>query len=609
MLSKMNLYATDADLAENQTQDFGGLGEHGYFTASQFYELWEWVEKRIQNEIKISIVGSFGKTGLGFQIKGNIIPQRHSLERRSIIILTSNFNTLDSSSKVPYILEFHGKSVKGIKLTGRKERLVIISYIVENTFQKPKKKIRAFSKRSLFKAFEYQDRYLMDWHIRMYAIGKIMEVGIPRYAIIEGMVVSRKKYRKKIHLKEFHLHSDILRTGEDTELPFKKSELSIYLRKMRTRDYEYHYFEPELVVVVLEKSRLIKQNIISVRSLTIQFGKRVIIDKASFDIRHGSIIGIIGESGAGKSTTVKAMLAQVKYKGEISIMGINAQETKRIAPHIGFVPQDLTMIYHEFNAFENMVHFGTQYNLEEREITQKAKNILKDLNMSEYMDKPVDELSGGQKRRVSIAVALVHDPTILILDEPTSGLDPMTRFSLWRFLDRINKLYGITLIVISHYLDEIEYSDKSAIYLKGIGFFDYESPEELKKKLPGGGMALEITLKHIDISANSILEDIPHVEAVIQRGVRLRVLSNIHTEELKIIVERKLKQEGIAVYSLTAEIEVDMMDYFTYFSRKLGSGKLLGEDNEKTKKKRKDSKKKKFSDAQNQNKEEEPNED
>ncbi|UYP44145.1 Vitamin B12 import ATP-binding protein BtuD [Candidatus Lokiarchaeum ossiferum] len=581
----MNLYATDADLTGNNNQDFGGLGEHGYFTASQFEELWEWVDKRIQNMLNISIIGTYGKTGMGFQLKGRIIPQRHSLERKSLIILSSNFETSDSSSSIPYILEIHGKSVKGLKIQGRKEKLLIINYVVENTFQKPKKKMRAFSKRYLFRAFEYQDRYLVDWHIRMVAIGKIMEVGIPQYSIIDGMVVSRKKYKKKIHLKDFHLHSDFLRTGDDSELPFKKAELSIYLRKMRTRDYEYHYFEPELVVVVLEKSRLIKQNIISVRNLTVKFGKRVIIDKASFDIRHGSIIGIIGESGAGKSTTVKSMLAQVPYKGEISIMGINAQETKRIAPHIGFVPQDLTMIYHEFNAFENMVHFGTQYNLEEQEITQKAKNILKDLNMSRYMEKPVEELSGGQKRRVSIAVALVHDPTILILDEPTSGLDPMTRFSLWRFLDRINKLYGITLIVISHYLDEIEYSDKSAIYLKGIGFFDYDSPEGLKKKLPGGGMALEITLMDIDLRANEILEKIPHVEAVIQRGVRLRVLSNIHTEEMKIIVERHLREAGIAVYSLTAEIEVDMMDYFTYFSRKLGSGKNMIETNEKNKQK------------------------
>ena len=94
-------------------------------------------------------------------------------------------------------------------------------------------------------------------------------------------------------------------------------------------------------------------------------------------------------------------------------------------------------------------------------------------------------------------------------------------------------------------------------------------------------MALEITLDHIDVHANSVLAEIPHVEAVIQRGVRIRVLSSIHTEEMKIIAQRKLEQAGIKVYSLTAEIEVDMMDYFTYFSRKLGSGKLFDENNKK----------------------------
>ncbi len=577
----MNAFMTDADRNGLNRPMQEGLGEHGYFTNTQFDELFEWVDKRNQNILNISIIGKYTKSSIGFQIEGQIIPPGSSLEKKSVIVLTSEFDSLDISSSIPYLLEINSKSIKTLKFPGRKEKFLLLSFVVENTFQKPKKKILGFTKRYLFRALEYQDRHLMDWHIRVIAVGKLNEVGIPRYTVLNGMIVSRKKYRKKIYLKECKLHADIFRDETDMEISYKQSELPVYLRKMRTKDYEYHCFEPELLILVLEESRLIKQNIISLHNLTVQFGKRKVIENASFNVRHGSIIGIIGESGAGKSTTVKAMLAQIPYKGEISIMGIDARETKRIAPHIGYVPQELTMIYHEFNAFENLVHFGSQYNLGEREITQKAKNILKDLQMSEYMEKPVEQLSGGQKRRVSIAVALVHDPTILILDEPTSGLDPMTRFSLWRFLDRINKLYGITLIVISHYLDEIEYSDKSAIYLKGIGFFDYDSPDDLKKKLPGGGMALEITLDHIDVQANTILAKIPHVEAVIQRGVRIRVLSSIHTEEMKIIAQRKLEQAGIKVYSLTAEIEVDMMDYFTYFSRKLGSGKLFDENTKK----------------------------
>jgi ABC-2 type transport system ATP-binding protein len=570
---------TDADKNTISSSKKESLEEHGFFTNTQFDELYEWVNKRIQYILNILIIGRFAKNTIGFQIKGQIVPLGSFLEKRSIIILASEVDSLEISSNQPYVIEINSKSAKALKLPGKKEKFQLLSYVVENTFQKPEKKILGFTKRTFHRAMEYQDRHLNDWHIRVITVGKMTEAGFPQYAVLNGLIDSKKKYRKKINLTECELHADILRNEKDTSISYQKSVLSVYLRKIGFRDYEYHYFEPEILVVILEESRLIKQNIITVKNLTVKFGKRTIINNASFNVRHGSIIGIIGESGAGKSTTVKALLAQVKYKGEISIMGIDAQETKRIAPHIGYVPQELTMIYHEFNAFENLVHFGTQYGLEEREITQKAKNILKDLQMSEYMETPVEELSGGQKRRVSIAVALVHDPTILILDEPTSGLDPMTRFSLWRFLDRINKIYGITLIVISHYLDEIEYSDKSAIYLKDIGFFDYDSPDALKKKLPGGGMALEITLDQIDTRAKSVLEEIPQVEAVIPRGVRIRVLSSIPTEEMEIVAKRKLEQAGIDVYSLTAKIEVDMMDYFTYFSRKMGAGKIFDEKN------------------------------
>lgn len=576
---------TEADRNEGSNPRKESFVEQGFFTNTQFTELFEWVTKRIQFTLNILIIGRFINNAVGFQIKGQIVPPGSSLERQSLIILTSEIDSLDISSTNPYIIEINSKSAKALKLPGKKEKFQLLSYVIENTFQKPNQKILGFTKRTFHRAMEYQDRFLNDWHIRVITVGKMTEAGIPHYAVLNGEIESEKKYRRKIDLKECKLHEDILRNERDSQISYRNSTLSVYLRKIGFRDYEYHYFEPEILVVILEKSRLIKQNIISVNNLTVKFGKNVIINNASFNVRHGSIIGIIGESGAGKSTTVKALLNQVKYKGDISIMGIDAKETKRIAPHIGYVPQELTMIYHEFNAFENLVHFGAQYNIEEREITQKAKNILKDLQMSEYMEKPVEELSGGQKRRVSIAVALVHDPTILILDEPTSGLDPMTRFSLWRFLDRINKIYGITLIVISHYLDEIEYSDKSAIYLKDIGFFDYESPDGLKKKLPGGGMALEITLDHIDTRASTILEEIPQVEAVIPRGVRMRVLSSIPTEEMEIIAKQKLEKEGIEVYSLTAKIEVDMMDYFTYFSRKLGAGKVFDEHNEQLRKK------------------------
>ncbi|MHA1732280.1 MAG: ATP-binding cassette domain-containing protein, partial [Promethearchaeota archaeon] len=174
-------------------------------------------------------------------------------------------------------------------------------------------------------------------------------------------------------------------------------------------------------------------------------------------------------------------------------------DPKAITPLYGYVPQDLSYIYHDFTPVENCIHFGRQYGLSEEVLTQRAKQILKDLGVEDQMDKMVKDLSGGQKRRVSIAIAMVHNPSILFLDEPTSGLDPLTRFDLWRYLDVINKQYGISLVVISHYLDEIEYSDKAAIYLNGVGFHDYNSPQKLKETISRGGVAMEVTLEKVSL--------------------------------------------------------------------------------------------------------------
>ena len=174
--------------------------------------------------------------------------------------------------------------------------------------------------------------------------------------------------------------------------------------------------------------------------------------------------------------------------------------------------------------------------------------------------------SGGQKRRASIAIAMVHNPYLIFLDEPTSGLDPLARYELWDYLDIINKEYGITLVVISHYLDEIEYCDNACIFLRQIGFYDFNSPDGLKHTLPGKGLALEVTLETVNIEAVDILRNIEGVQFVIQRGERIRLLSNIPSKPLSKKVLLTLEDAKIPIHSIELKVEVDMVDYFTYVS-------------------------------------------
>ena len=172
---------------------------------------------------------------------------------------------------------------------------------------------------------------------------------------------------------------------------------------------------------------------------------------------------------------------------------------------------------------------------------------------------------------------MVHNPYLIFLDEPTSGLDPLARYELWDYLDLINKDYGITLCVISHYLDEIEYCDKACIFLRGIGFLDFDSPVGLKEKLPGKGLALEITLEKVSLNAVQIMKQMEIVDFVIQRGERIRLLSKAPSE---ILAEKSLailKKNNITIHSISFKVNVDMVDYFTYVSmlhQQPGKGEL-----------------------------------
>ena len=147
-------------------------------------------------------------------------------------------------------------------------------------------------------------------------------------------------------------------------------------------------------------------------------------------------------------------------------------------------------MYQRFNLLENIVAFGRQYGIPDDILIQRGKKILEDLNIEHVANQTVEELSGGQKRRASIAIAMVHNPQLIFLDEPTSGLDPLARYELWEYMDLINKEYGITLCVISHYLDEIEYCDKACIFLRGIGF----KPLPYKIFTNAFGTAAELTI-------------------------------------------------------------------------------------------------------------------
>jgi lipooligosaccharide transport system ATP-binding protein len=180
------------------------------------------------------------------------------------------------------------------------------------------------------------------------------------------------------------------------------------------------------------------------------------VDGIDFELRRGEVFGFLGPNGAGKSSTMK-MIGCVSpiTGGELSILGMDPRvDSSRIKARLGVVPQEDSLDL-ELRVRENLLIYGRYFGMKKAEIRERAAELLEFVQLSDRAESTVEPLSGGMKRRLTIARSLINDPEILILDEPTTGLDPQARHVVW---DRLYKLkqQGTTLILTTHYMDEAE---------------------------------------------------------------------------------------------------------------------------------------------------------
>jgi ABC-type multidrug transport system ATPase subunit/prenyltransferase beta subunit len=304
---------------------------------------------------------------------------------------------------------------------------------------------------------------------------------------------------------------------------------------------------------------------ITCENLSIFAGRKLIVDSVSLKLDHGKILGILGESGAGKSTFVKGLLGMRKITGICQIYGLdmNKRNSRRIRPIYGYVPQDLSKLYQDFTVIENLLYFGIQYGLTEKEVSSRAKRILRSLEIESKKDELVKNLSGGQKRRVSIAVGLIHSPIFLILDEPTSGLDPIIRENLWLTLTSINENYGTTLIVITHYPEESRFCNYVAIFGRNRGMIDYGKPKELLSQLPGKGRTIEVSFQLLQTNVIEKLEKVSRIEKVLENkvGFDYSIFSDLNLKDLEENIESIFGSGSIAELK---QKEAQMEQFFRY---------------------------------------------
>ncbi|ASN51375.1 ABC transporter [Sinomonas sp. R1AF57] len=196
--------------------------------------------------------------------------------------------------------------------------------------------------------------------------------------------------------------------------------------------------------------------VISARHLTKSFGEVTAVDGISFDVAAGESFGLLGPNGAGKSTTMR-MIGGVSQRtsGQLTIMGMDPElQGPEVRAHLGVVPQQ-DNLDEELRVRDNLIIYGRYFGLPTAYLKRRADELLAFAQLEDKAAARVDSLSGGMKRRLTIARSLVNEPTILLLDEPTTGLDPQARHILWDRLFRL-KEQGVTLVLTTHYMDEAE---------------------------------------------------------------------------------------------------------------------------------------------------------
>ena len=237
---------------------------------------------------------------------------------------------------------------------------------------------------------------------------------------------------------------------------------------------------------------------IEARGLTKRYHDRTVVSGLNLEIAFGECFGLLGPNGAGKSTTLKMMYGSVVHdQGDLFVLGLNSKNSRReIKSRIGVVPQE-DGLETDFTVRENLNLYGRYHGVEKNTLSHRIEDLLKSTRLEEYADQFVTTLSGGFKRRLCIARALINKPSLLFLDEPTTGLDPQARIWIWNLLREL-KGHMNTVVLSTHYMEEAEQiCDRIAMIDNG-KILAVGKPKDLVKELIGN-QVLEFNVTENDI--------------------------------------------------------------------------------------------------------------
>ncbi|MGG7213861.1 ATP-binding cassette domain-containing protein [Clostridium nigeriense] len=300
-------------------------------------------------------------------------------------------------------------------------------------------------------------------------------------------------------------------------------------------------------------------SIIEVKNITKRFNDKLVLDNVSYDVNQGEIFGFIGPNGAGKSTLINIMTSLLTPdSGTIKICGYDIlKEPIKAKECIGYVPQDISLI-EELTAYDNLEFFGALYGLKGKELKERINEALEVTGLVEKKKEKVKKFSGGMKRRLNIAAAIMHHPKVLIMDEPTVGVDPQSRNHIFNFTKNICKEWGSTVIYTSHYMEEVEELCKRVFIIDLGKEIAYGTKDEIKTSVFPNN---KVTIEAKDISAELIL-NIEKVNGILNvkeknETIILTIDSNFKLNNVLTIIE----QYGINIKKISYD-EAKLEDVF-----------------------------------------------
>ena len=303
---------------------------------------------------------------------------------------------------------------------------------------------------------------------------------------------------------------------------------------------------------------------IDVQGLTKRFGQFTAVDGIAFGVERGEIFGLLGPNGAGKSTLIRMLTTLITpTSGSARVGGFDVvKEADGVRRSIGVIPQAMTTDL-ELSVEENLVIFAKLYGVPRAKRTRLIGELLEAVELAQWADKPVKNLSGGMRRRVEIARGLVHEPSIFFLDEPTTGLDPVSRVAVWEMLQQIKAQRDLTVLVTTHYMDEADrLCDRVAIVDHG-HLVALDSPLKLKASIPGRNV-LEVSFSEAPPGWEAQLGGLPHVESVSSHDEVFRIASGNGPATTMAVLEAA-GERGLAIRSLAVQ-STTLDDVFVHYT-------------------------------------------